>query len=1217
MKRHRARIDDFTIGWICALPIELTAAREALDDEYERIDDVAHYTLGRIGKYNVAVGCLPGGQMGTSSAATIAACMKNTFHAVRYWFLVGIAGGVPSKSADVRLGDVVISHPQGRYGGVVQYDFGKTVSGGQSLPNGHLNAPHSDLLQAVSAMRSAITAGRSTVQSFILSLTQNPPLTRPSCDTDELFDPAYDHIMSETCESCLKENTVLRAPRINQDSVLHYGIVASGNQVVRDGMTRDRISTEYGGVLCFEMEAADLMNILPCLVIRCICDYADSHKNNNWQPFAAATAAACAKEVLTFVPTPSSNINCILGGQLAPYGASPTNTTGLEMNGVGSPSSVQIPTGNDVAGPSSTYTRSLTSKEELRRYHRSLKFSEIDARHATIQDAHPDTCSWLLARPEYHDWIASDKFPDHHGFFWIRGNPGTGKSTIMKWTLDATQYNMTGSIVINFFFNARGDTLEKTVLGMYRSLLFQLLDRLPGLQCILALRPPKSTEDGTSYVWTVEALQTLFGHAVKRLGHRSLICFIDALDECEEEQIRSMITFFEHIGDLAVSSNLGFRTFLASRHYPHIALTRGIALVLEDEGGHMDDITKYVNSKLHGPGNKLFDSIKRDICARSSGIFLWVVLVVHLLKKDVDSGQIHACNKRLERIPDKLDELFDDILTRDTYNMDRLFLCLQWIFFAIRPLTSIELFYAVLISEETGSLVQLDPRDVDEESLENFVLASSKGLAELTKGDSKTVQFIHESVREYLLESQCLQRLRASDKDNLPGSSHQKMRNHCLDYITTIRPSLAEALKTTSESTEGLLTDLAKPFTERCPFLQYAVHNVLLHADAAAGYGLSQDRFVKEFPFNSWLCLSEMTAMDRPYGSLVNPLYIFAVEDAANLIKAEVKRISSLDVQGSYHGNPLNAAVSNGTRRGLRALLTTEHGEISTICAAENEVSSISTNDRAAAIAAWFDSESYEEILRDQTLLCWAAEHDLVDLMKVLLSTRKVDINLQDYNGQTALSVAARSGQTAAAKILLEVEKVRVNDQDFRGWTPLSWAALMGHTDVIKALLRTGKVDIDYRSKSGRTALSLAAGQGHSVTVNLMLDLGKADIESKDLHGWTPICWAASYGHLDIVKSLIHAWKGTLISHGRDLDMKRLGLNEKDSLCETPLHDAVALNAVEVVKFLVSLDEVDFEATNGKGRTPLELARVKNHLGIMELLQEVHRVREANATRSF
>jgi nucleoside phosphorylase len=96
---------------------------------------------------------------------------------------------------------------------------------------------------------------------------------------------------------------VERAQRTGQEIVVHYGTIASGNLVIRDGLTRDRLSSELDGVLCFEMEAAGLMNKFPCLVIRDICDYADSHKNKTWQPYAAATAAACAKELLSVIPS--------------------------------------------------------------------------------------------------------------------------------------------------------------------------------------------------------------------------------------------------------------------------------------------------------------------------------------------------------------------------------------------------------------------------------------------------------------------------------------------------------------------------------------------------------------------------------------------------------------------------------------------------------------------------------------------------------------------------------------------------------------------------------------------------------------------------------------------------------------------------------------------------------------------------------------------------
>ena len=83
---------------------------------------------------------------------------------------------------------------------------------------------------------------------------------------------------------------------------MHYGTIASGNQVMKSAVVRDKVSSKLSGVLCFEMEAAGLMNNFPCLVIRGICDYADSHKNNQWQAYAAGTAAAYAKELLSAIP---------------------------------------------------------------------------------------------------------------------------------------------------------------------------------------------------------------------------------------------------------------------------------------------------------------------------------------------------------------------------------------------------------------------------------------------------------------------------------------------------------------------------------------------------------------------------------------------------------------------------------------------------------------------------------------------------------------------------------------------------------------------------------------------------------------------------------------------------------------------------------------------------------------------------------------------------
>ncbi|EFY94395.2 Ankyrin repeat-containing domain protein [Metarhizium robertsii ARSEF 23] len=298
--------DSYTVGWVCALAIELAAAQELLDEEHQTPQDSLDptlYKLGRIGNHNVVLACLPSGQLGTHSAAIVAARMTSKFRSIRFCLMVGIGGGVPSPEADIRLGDVVISQPDQQYGGVVQYDFGKTVAGGQLVRMGSLNAPPAVLLNAVSEIRALHYRNLSNLATHLATFNRLERFSRSTAGRDVLFEAMYRHIgRATTCESCSREKEVERPPRMDQDVVIHYGTIASGNKVMKDGSTRDRLSAELGGVLSFEMEAAGLMNSFPCLVIRGISDYADSHKNKKWQPYAAATAAACAKEILSVIP---------------------------------------------------------------------------------------------------------------------------------------------------------------------------------------------------------------------------------------------------------------------------------------------------------------------------------------------------------------------------------------------------------------------------------------------------------------------------------------------------------------------------------------------------------------------------------------------------------------------------------------------------------------------------------------------------------------------------------------------------------------------------------------------------------------------------------------------------------------------------------------------------------------------------------------------------
>jgi nucleoside phosphorylase len=300
---------DYTVGWICALNSELTAAMAMLDEEHlplwQHKQDDNVYTLGRIGIHNVAIACLPAGQTGTNSAATVATQMRYSFGKIRFGLMVGIGGGVPSKEHDIRLGDVVVSIPGKLDGGVIQHDFGRTIAEGRFVRNSSLNAPPLVLLNAVNTLQARQNLrGHWLAQD--LSVMDNPKLKLKYMyqgrENDNLFEANYNHVGGDdSCDQCDTRRLVSRPIRNETEPVVHYGTIASGNQVMSDGGTRERWRQE-SDVLCFEMEAAGLMNNFPCLVVRGICDYADSHKNKQWQEYAAATAAAYAKELLSIIP---------------------------------------------------------------------------------------------------------------------------------------------------------------------------------------------------------------------------------------------------------------------------------------------------------------------------------------------------------------------------------------------------------------------------------------------------------------------------------------------------------------------------------------------------------------------------------------------------------------------------------------------------------------------------------------------------------------------------------------------------------------------------------------------------------------------------------------------------------------------------------------------------------------------------------------------------
>ena len=297
----------YTIAWVTAIPCELAAAMAMLDETHPHLRDQPehdsnNYTLGSISGHNVAIACLPTSQYGTVNATNVLTNLKRTFPCIRTCLMVGVGGGVPGLSHDIRLGDIVVGIR------TMPYELGKVGAGGQiQYTNSCLTLGHS-----ISTLLSTIRAKHELAPSRVPSIIQErfssmPGYKQPELP-DRLFQATYDHILSDTqaqCGACEESKILPRRMRTSTDPEIHYGAIASGDKLMKDGRTRDQLARRLD-VICFEMEAAGLMGVMPCLPIRGICDYSDSHKNKDWQKYAAAAAAAYARELLETMPAPST-----------------------------------------------------------------------------------------------------------------------------------------------------------------------------------------------------------------------------------------------------------------------------------------------------------------------------------------------------------------------------------------------------------------------------------------------------------------------------------------------------------------------------------------------------------------------------------------------------------------------------------------------------------------------------------------------------------------------------------------------------------------------------------------------------------------------------------------------------------------------------------------------------------------------------------------------
>ncbi|UKZ70786.1 uncharacterized protein TrAtP1_011755 [Trichoderma atroviride] len=1216
-KKFRYQPGDYTVSWICALHIETAAARAMLDCIHDDLpqarNDINTYTLGSIGHHNIVIASLPAGHYGTNNAATVASNIERSFPSIEIHLMVGIGGGAPGK-LDLRLGDIVVGSR------VMQYDLGKIVGDGQIERTGIPTIPPPKLLAYVAKVRAIHEVTPTTVPDILQEMYNKYPematYARPNVQ-DRLFQADFEHdSAAASCDECDASMLVHRLPRTNLRPKIHYEAIASSNQVMKHGITRDKIARELQ-VACFEMEAAGLMNF-PYLIIRGICDYSDSHKNKQWQEYAAATAAAYAKEFLNTIPTTKE-------------------ATKMAVQAVESRAD---------EGP---------LKDWWQQFLGSLNFEQIDSRQSNIKAAYTATCKWFLQSPEYLAWIDSAKLSEHHGFLWLSGKPGAGKSTILKYVYTRVRKTLsTTNAVISFFFNARGDVLERSPTGMYRSLLLQLLKSFPDLQ--------KVCEDSNFVIQngscpSSDAIQILFRKAISTIGNRSLTCFIDALDECDELQAREVVQFLEDLGQQAVHDNIELRICFSSRHYPYIFIRKGIRLTLEDQKGHQEDVERYIQGNLRADPGPLVKEVQAQILQKSAGVFMWVVLVVDILNKEFARGRMFAVKKRLAEIPDRLSDLFKDILTRDNENMEDLLLCLQWMLYAKRPLVREEFYFAVSTGLLGGDELTLDylMTSISSDMMDRFVVSSSKGLAEVTKSNQHTIQFIHESVRDFLIKDNGLQELWPEFGNGFEQLSHDKLKQCCYKYFKLGATHLLDGDVLWEGNEE--VKELRASLSNRAPFLQYATQNVLYHADIAAS-NMLQDNFLAEFELEDWIISNNLFERYkvRRYTANASLFYILADKGFSALIQTQLRHDPNCCALGERYRYPIFAALINKHGDAVQALLRQA-------ASPANECDA----------SRFLDYMRYDSVYKDEQSFTWAVQNGYKPVVEWLIE-RGADVNMKNHNTRPPLLIAVEKGHTSITKLLIErgtdvnlkdtrsphataliiaiqkhndtmaemlIEKCAdINISEVHGYTPLICALIEANYNLVSLLLDKG-ADVDAKSSIGNQSLLHAMKKGVKKDIIQLLIQKGADVNAKDVSGDTPLLYAARDGiQKDIIQLLIQ--KGADINAKNDygktslinaiqnsfqhtkqeakeiiqlLVEKDANFNAKDNINYTLLIP-LAIKLETTTEFIQLLIErgADINAKDNSGQTPLVLAFKQENKELIQLL--IEKGADINATDS-